>query len=126
VVLGCLRYVEGQPVGDEPRDPLDAVEVADVEVVTGDGQVEGPLHPHHDLHREQRADMARPAMLITVFGLGVGYGTAAGSSHGQDSRPVTAVAQANTVVIRNFAYGPSSLAVSPGALVVSQERRLRW
>jgi len=56
-------------------------------------------------------------MLITVLGLGVGYGTAAGSSPVQDSRPVTAVGQANTVVIRNFAYGPSSLVVSPGAKV---------
>jgi plastocyanin len=57
------------------------------------------------------------AILIAVLGLGVGYGTAAGSSHMQNSPPVATVVQANTVVIRNFAYGPSSLAVSPGAKV---------
>jgi plastocyanin len=57
------------------------------------------------------------AMLITMLGLGVGYGTAAGSSPLPDSHPVTAVGQANTVVIRSFAYGPSSLVVSPGVKV---------
>ena len=35
----------------------------------------------------------------------------------EDSHPVTAVARADTVMVRNFAYGPSSLVVCLGAKV---------
>ena len=71
-----------------------------------------------------RAGAVMLAMLVAVLGLGVAYGTAAGSSGVRDSRPVAAVAQADTVVIKNFVFGPSSLVVPPGAkiTVVNQDR----
>lgn len=64
------------------------------------------------------------AMLIALLGLGVGYGTAAGSSGVGNGTAVTAAALADTVVIKNFAFGPVSLVVTPGAkiTVVNQDR----
>lgn len=63
------------------------------------------------------------AILIAVLGLAVGYGSAAGSSDAKHGTPL-GVTQPGTVVIKNFAFGPASLAVAPGTkiTVVNQDR----
>lgn len=64
------------------------------------------------------------AMLVAVLALVVGYGNAAGSSGVGDGSPVAAADLPDTVVIKNFAFGPVSLAVTSGTkiTVVNQDR----
>ncbi|MDQ4092424.1 MAG: cupredoxin family copper-binding protein [Actinomycetota bacterium] len=63
-------------------------------------------------------------VLAVALGLVVSGGSAAGSS-GVGGRGLVAVTDlADTVVIKNFAFGPTSLAVAPGTriTVVNQDR----
>jgi plastocyanin len=64
------------------------------------------------------------ATLIAVFGLVMGYGSAAGSTVVSDRVPAVSTALPNTVVIKNFGFGPASLVVAPGSkvAVVNQDR----
>jgi plastocyanin len=71
-----------------------------------------------------RAAVILLAVLIAVFGLVVGYGTAAGSTAARNDVPGVATALPSTVVIKNFAFGPASLVVAPGTkiTVLNQDR----
>jgi plastocyanin len=71
-----------------------------------------------------RAAVILLAALIAVFGLVVGYGTAAGSTSVRNDVPGVATALPSTVVIKNFAFGPASLVVAPGTkiTVLNQDR----
>jgi plastocyanin len=64
------------------------------------------------------------SVLIAVFGLVVGYGTAAGSTAARNDIPGVATVLPGTVVIKNFAFGPASLVVAPGTkiTVLNQDR----
>lgn len=68
------------------------------------------------------------ATLIAVFGLVVGYGSAAASTAAgdriSDRARVISTTLANTVVISNFAFGPATMVVAPGTkiTVVNQDR----
>lgn len=57
-------------------------------------------------------------VLVVVLGFVVGGGSAAGSSSVGGGRSVAVTDLANTVVIKNFAFGPASLAVA--------RERSRW
>ena len=63
-------------------------------------------------------------MLVVVLGFVVGGGSAAGSSSVGGGRWVAVTDLADTVVIKNFAFGPTSLVVAPGTkiTVVNQDR----
>ncbi len=71
-----------------------------------------------------RAVMILLSALIAVFGLVVGYGTAAGSTAARTDVPGVATLLPGTVVIKNFAFGPASLVVAPGTkvTVLNQDR----
>jgi plastocyanin len=64
------------------------------------------------------------SVLIVVFGLVVGSGTAAGSTAARNDIPGVATVLPSTVVIKNFAFGPASLVVAPGTkiTVLNQDR----
>jgi plastocyanin len=71
-----------------------------------------------------RAAVILVAALIAPFGLVVGYDTAAGSSAVRNNVAVASTVLPNTVVIKNFVFGPASLAVGPAAkiTVVNEDR----
>ena len=75
-----------------------------------------------------RATAILLATLIAVFGLVVGYGSAAASTAVGDRTGNRAEAVstnlANTVVIKNFAFGPATMTVAPGTkiTVVNQDK----
>jgi hypothetical protein len=60
-------------------------------------------------------------VLVVVLGLVPSGGSAAGSSIGGD-RSVAITNLADTVVIKNFAFGPTSLAVAPGTQITVVNR----
>ena len=65
------------------------------------------------------------AALIAALGVAVGYGSAAASTGGAGSGiSVISTNLPNTVVIKNFAFGPATMTVAPGTkiTVVNQDR----
>jgi len=64
------------------------------------------------------------ATLIVVFGLVVAYGSAAASATVGDRAEVISTNLADTVVIKNFAFGPATMMVAPGTkiTVVNQDK----
>lgn len=62
-------------------------------------------------------------MLVVVLGFVVGGGSAAGSSSVGGGRSVAITDLADILVIKNFAFGPTSLVVAPGTqiTVVNQD-----
>jgi plastocyanin len=67
--------------------------------------------------RRPRAAVILLATLVAVLSLVVGYGSAAASTGADDRTGIISTNLANTVVIKNFAFGPSSLVVAPGTKV---------
>jgi plastocyanin len=64
------------------------------------------------------------AAVIAVLGLVVGYGSAAGSTDVGDRTGTVSTILPNTVVIKNFAFGPATMVVAPGTkiTVVNQDK----
>jgi plastocyanin len=65
------------------------------------------------------------AALIAAWGVAVSYGSAAASTGGEGSAiSVISTNLPNTVVIKNFAFGPATMTVAPGTkiTVVNQDR----
>jgi plastocyanin len=64
------------------------------------------------------------AAVIAVLGLVVSYGSAAGSTDVGDRTAAVSTILPNTVVIKNFAFGPATMVVAPGTkiTVVNQDK----
>jgi plastocyanin len=64
------------------------------------------------------------AAVIAVLGLVVSYGSAAGSTNVGDRTAAVSTILPNTVVIKNFAFGPATMVVAPGTkiTVVNQDK----
>lgn len=64
------------------------------------------------------------AAVIAVLGLVAGTGTAAGSADVAGGTAAVSTILPNTVVIKNFAFGPATMVVSPGTKisVVNEDR----
>ena len=64
------------------------------------------------------------AAVIAVLGLVAGTGTAAGSTDVAGGTAAVSTILPNTVVIKNFAFGPATMVVSPGTKisVVNEDR----
>jgi plastocyanin len=64
------------------------------------------------------------AALIAALGVAVSYGSAAASTGAGSGAAVASTNLPATVVIKNFAFGPSSMTVAPGTkiTVVNQDR----
>ena len=72
----------------------------------------------------RRAMAVLLAAVIAVLGLVVGNGSAAGSTDVGDRTAAVSTILPNTVVIKNFAFGPATMVAAPGTqiTVVNQDK----